>query len=236
MTDNASIPSDTAIPGPSDIAIPGRLRLVAGAACCLSGVALVIHILTGSPLWLVLTGLGFVFSFAVVLVSAGNRTQLARLGTLVKAGLVVGVIGTAAYDGSRWLLARFGGLELSPFEALPLFGQALLGQSNGETAVVVAGVAYHLLNGVAFGVAYVIWFGHRAWWWGVVFAFGLEAAMLAVYPGWLDPASLAELTQISVVGHLAYGVTMGLVTRRIVPGRSRATQSASGQYRRVIDG
>jgi hypothetical protein len=203
------------------------LRLLAGATCCVSGVALVIHILTGSPLWLVLTGLGFVFSLAVVVVSVGDDAARRHLRALVGAGLIVGLVGTAAYDGARWLLVQVGGLELSPFEALPLFGRALLGESRDGLAVTIAGIGYHLLNGVAFGVAYVIWFGHRVWWWGVVFAFGLEAAMLAVYPGWLDPNSIAELTQVSLVGHVAYGAAMGLVASRVVPRAVAAVQPAA---------
>jgi hypothetical protein len=204
------------------------MRLVAGAACCLSGAALVIHILTGSPLWLVLTGLGFVFSLAVVAVTVGDTAGRLRLQALVKVGLVVGLIGTAVYDGARWLLVQVGGLELSPFEALPLFGQALLGEGDG-LAVEVAGIGYHLLNGVAFGVAYVIWFGRRQWWWGVLFAFGLEAAMLAVYPGWLDPASIAELTQVSLVGHVAYGLAMGGAASWAVPRAMRSVDEAIAQ-------
>lgn len=197
--------------------LPTPLRLVAGAACFTSGAALVIHILTGSPLWLVLTGLGFAFSLTIVVISSGDRASLRRLASLLKVGLVVGIAGTAAYDASRWLLVQVGGLQLSPFDALPLFGQALLGQSGEGSLVVAAGIGYHILNGIAFAVAYVIWFGQRAWWWGVVFALGLEAAMLAIYPGWLDPASIAELTQISLLGHVAYGTTMGLVARWALP-------------------
>lgn len=186
-----------------------RVRAVAGAACCLSGAALVVHILTGSPLWLALTGLGFAASLSVAVVAVNEPSALGRLRALVGRGLVVGVAGTAVYDASRWLLVQAGGLELSPFEALPLFGQALLGEDRTGLLVTVAGIAYHLVNGIAFGVAYVIWFGDRRWWWGIAFAFGLEAFMLALYPGWLDPASIAELTQVSLVGHVAYGATLG---------------------------
>ncbi len=219
---------DTRSPQQFESAVTTRVRLVAGAACCISGVALVVHILTGSPLWLVLAGLGFAASMAVAVVAANDRSSWAGLRTLVSRGVVVGLVGTAAYDASRWLLVQLGGMRLSPFEALPLFGQALLGQSREGLLVTVAGIGYHLLNGVAFGTAYVIWFGRRAWWWGIVFALGLEAFMLALYPGWLDPASIAELTQVSLVGHFAYGATLGLTARRLLPtpapgssGRSR---------------
>lgn len=193
--------------------LPSPVRLVAGAACCVSGAALVVHILTGSPLWLALAGLGFAATLAVVVVTGSSPGSRSRLADLARRGLLVGVAGTAAYDGSRWLLVQLGGMQVSPFEALPLFGRALIGPAGVGAAVTAAGVAYHLLNGVAFGTAYVVWFGRRAWWWGIVFALGLEAFMLALYPGWLNPKSVAELTQISMVGHFAYGTTLGLTNR-----------------------
>ena len=110
------------------------------------------------------------------------------------------------YDASRWLLVQATPLSASPFEALPLFGQALIGDAAGAT---VLGIAFHLVNGVAFGTAYTLWFGERGVVAGVVFAFVLEGFMLALYPGWLDPRSIAELTSISLLGHVAYGLALG---------------------------
>lgn len=66
---------------------------------------------------------------------------------------------------------------------------------------------------MCFAIAYTVWFGDRGWRAGVAFAAGLEACMLAVYPGWLDVASLRELTQMTVLGHLAYGVVLGSTAR-----------------------
>ena len=201
-------------------------RLVAGAACCVSGAALVVHILTRSPLVARLCrarvrGLAGRGRGRGPGQTAGDPAARSRLGVLAKRGVVVGLVGTAAYDASRWILVQLGGMHLSPFEALPLFGQALLGESREGLAVTAAGVAYHILNGVAFGVAYTIWFGRRRWWWGIVFALGLEAFMLALYPGWLNPRSIAELTQVSMVGHFAYGATLGLTATKLLAGIER---------------
>jgi hypothetical protein len=69
---------------------------------------------------------------------------------------------------------------------------------------------------VAFGCAYAVWFGHRPWWWGIGFALGLEACMLAIYPGWLDIRTLGEFTTMSVVGHLVYGTVLGLGTAALL--------------------
>ena len=214
-----------------------RARLVAGAASCVSGAALVVHILTGSPLWLVLAGLGFAASLAVVVVTLGDPMARRDLATLARRGVIVGLVGTVAYDSSRWILVQLGGMRLSPFEALPLFGQALLGETRGSLSVTVAGIIYHVLNGVAFGVAYTIWFGNRRWWWGIVFALGLEAFMLALYPGWLDPRSIAELTQVSMVGHFAYGTALGLTATRLVGQQSSiGRNSAAGRFASDTEG
>ena len=173
-------------------------RAAAGLAFTTSGIALVIHILTGSPLLLALALVGLVALLTLAVSISATAESQTNLRRLLGRGLLVGLIGTAAYDGARWVLMKVGGLELSPFDAFPLFGRALIGEDRTGLAVEVAGIAYHLLNGVSFGIAFVIWFGHRSWWWGILFALGLEAFMLALYPGWLDPASIAELTQISI--------------------------------------
>ena len=221
-------------PPPGDPTSPGHhgstanersaLRMIAGAACCVSGIALVIHILTGMPLWLAFAGLGFTVSVGAVLLEIADPVAMSRLRGLAARGVIVGAVGTVAYDSSRWMVVQVGGMHSSPFAALPLFGQAMLGAGSSGDAVTVVGIGYHILNGVAFGTAYVIWLGNRSWWWGIVFALGLEAFMLALYPGWLHPRSVAELTQISIVGHLAYGTTLGL-TDRWLASRQRPGQA-----------
>lgn len=169
------------------------------------------YVLTGAPMALVLAVLAVAGAAALavtVLSEPGSRREWVRR---VQVGIPTGLLATAVYDGSRWLLVQAAGFEASPFAALPLFGQALLTGVEDPTAQLLAGVAFHLLNGVAFGVAYTVWFGLRPFWVGILFALGLEAFMLAVYPGWLDPRSVAELTQVSLVGHLAYGSALGLL-------------------------
>lgn len=207
---------------PESDALTSRQRIVGGAAFCSTGVALVIHILTGSPLWLVLGLVSLIAVLGVVVSHSHFDSVRSTLGPLLRRGVVVGVAGTAVYDASRWVLVQVGGLELSPFEALPFFGQALLGTDTEGWAASVAGIAYHLANGVTFGVAFVIWFGRRSWWWGIVFALGLEVFMLALYPGWLDVRSVGELTQVSLVGHFAYGATLGLTSRLLRPTNGAA--------------
>lgn len=82
---------------------------------------------------------------------------------------------------------------------------------------------------MAFGCAYTVWFGHRRWPWGIAFALGLEAFMLAIYPGWLDLRTLQEFTTMSVLGHLVYGSVLGLGTSWLLRRRAAATPSSARQ-------
>jgi hypothetical protein len=195
----------------------GRCALVGGAVFLVSGAALVAHILTGAPLWAVLAALVTGAAVAVARWVWSVPVARARWLALIRVGAVVGLAGTATYDLSRWLLVHLAGFHTSPFKALPYFGEALLAGLGGPAATAVAGIAFHLLNGVAFGTAYVVWLGHQRPWWGVAFAMGLEAFMLSLYPGWLDVRSIEELTQISVLGHVVYGLTLGYATAHLVP-------------------
>jgi hypothetical protein len=57
---------------------------------------------------------------------------------------------------------------------------------------------------------------------------GLEAAMLTVYPGWLDlEAVMEEFVTVSVFGHLAYGTALGIISQRwLAQDRSKSMLQA----------
>lgn len=196
---------------------------VSGAVFLASGAALVVYIVTGAPLALVLGVLAIAGGVAVAVTVWSGDDSRREWVRRVRVGVPTGLVATSAYDLSRWLLVQVAGFEASPFVALPLFGQALLSDAVGGGPQLVAGVAFHLLNGVAFGTAYTVWFGHRPFWFGIGFALGLEALMLAIYPGWLDIRTLAEFTQISVLGHVVYGTVLGL----LAPALLRRSQRRS---------
>lgn len=207
-------------------AVAGRLGvLVSGAVFLTSGASLLVYVLTGTPLPLVLGVLAVAAGVAVAV--AVWPDEVRRRGWLrrIAVGVPVGLVATGAYDVSRVLLVDVLGFHASPFKAFPLFGQALLMNDASTGPVTFAlGVAFHALNGVMFGCAYAVWFGHRPWWWGIGFALGLEAFMLAIYPGWLDIRTLGEFTTMSVFGHVVYGTVLGLGTSRLLR-RSRSDQT-----------
>lgn len=206
-----------------DTDLDWRAFLVGGGVFLVSGISLVVHILTDAPLAVVLSLLALGGGMAAAVTLSTRPAARARWRRLVGVGVVVGLVATVAYDLSRWLLVQVAGFHTSPFKALPFFGEALLGSMGGPTARTVAGIAFHLLNGCAFGVAYTVWFGERHPAWGVGFAMALEAFMLALYPGWLDVRSIQELTSISLLGHVAYGVTLAGMARCLLHRRSVAT-------------
>lgn len=156
----------------------------------------------GSALWLVLRRQ-----------AARERARLLRL---CRVGLVVGVLSTAVYDTSKWAFAQLGGVRDSPFGAIPRFGALLLGGEAHPLARTLIGAAFHLTNGVTFAIAFAVVVARPTWRKGIVFALILEAFQLSLYPGWLNPKSVAEFASVSAFGHVAYGATLGTLTRALL--------------------
>jgi hypothetical protein len=156
-----------------------------------------------------------------------------ELGRRMRAGVVAGCAGLAAYDVSRWLLVNLGHMQFKPFDVfytfgVAMFGQAILGAHQPPWVLTAAGAAFHLLNGLGFAVAYAVWAGRRGPLAGVAFAMGLQVLMVAVYPTWLRIQLLDEFLQVSITGHLAYGLVVGatcryLLTRGWRPGNAAAS-------------
>jgi hypothetical protein len=75
------------------------------------------------------------------------------------------------------------------------------------------GIAFHLVNGLGFAMAYAVWAGHRGPIAGMAFALFLQALMVAVYPSWLRVQMLTEFLEVSMLGHLAYGAAIGATSQ-----------------------
>lgn len=192
-----------------------------------SGAALIAAVVTGVPLSVTLALVG---SAAIFIVAARwSRLDPVEAGVLrrrIGTGVIAGLAATAAYDVSRSLLVLLGSLPLTPFETFRIFGQLIVGEGQQPELTLAVGTAYHVLNGVAFAVAYCIVLGGRNWRWGIAWGLGLEAAMLTVYPGWLRLDDvLVEFTTMSFVGHLSYGIVLGIVSQRRL-GRPMADPTA----------
>ena len=202
--------------------LPDRSQVFAAAIFFASGASLVIHILTDATLPAVFGAL-LVGGTVLLAQATSDPAVRARVVPLLRAGVVGGLVSTLAYDAARYALMVGLDLDVSPFKALPYFGNALIGVEPRSTASWVAGVAFHLTNGVCFGVGYTVLAGRRSLLWAVAFGLGLEAFMLTLYPRWLQIEALKEFTQMSLLGHVAYGLSLGLVTKALLRDRPAAT-------------
>ncbi len=190
------------------------LALVGSAGGC----GLIIYVSTGVPViatLIALVGLGGLGLLIRLRGSAGQRRTIRRL---LLAGIGAGIAGTLAYDCTRWLLVAALQYDISPFGAFPALGQGLLGGTQVQEAwiLVTLGAGYHVLNGLGFAVAYSALFGRRGPVAGIAFALGLEIAMIGIYPSWLRIQAMSEFLQMSMVGHVAYGATVGAVARALL--------------------
>jgi hypothetical protein len=54
--------------------------------------------------------------------------------------------------------------------------------------------------------------------------------MITLYPGWLNIEKVDELALVSILGHVAFGATLGLTARMLLDeGRRRRRVAARGE-------
>src|SRR5205823_3752998 len=194
-----------------------RYWLLLAALPLASGAALIVHVLTTISLGLALVGAG------IIVIGVGTLTwmrlpAMARneIAQRAKVGLLAGFPATIAYDISRWLIVTLFHDTFAPFDVFPIFGHAIAGTNLSPAVATTIGILYHYTNGVLFAVAYAILLAPRGWWTGILWALGLEALMLTVYPGWLHPTPFEEFVSVSILGHVAYGSVLGIFSRRLL--------------------
>lgn len=195
----------------TDLLKPANLL---GLSFMFSGLALFIHILTDAPLSVTVLSsflAAIVFFATLYRLGAVNGVDLRRR---IHTGLIAGVVGVIAYDLSRIAVWYLWAGNAWPFEAFRFFGYGLLGQSASSEAALVAGTLFHLCNGLMFAVTFTTWLGSKGRFWALGWALTLEALTLALYPDWLEINRFAEFTQVSIIGHVSYGLALGEVNAR----------------------
>lgn len=207
-------------PGSSTDAEQDPLSRVHGIVFLVTGAALVIHILLPVPLPLSVVAT-MVVAWTVIWAVSRDTALIGqyRGSTLVRTGLVAAVPALLAYDLSRLLVSETVGMSVGPFDAFPHFGSALIGQGAPETLRVIVGTGFHITNGVAFAVAFAIIFRAKGVVVGIGWGLFLEVMMLGVYPAWLQIEQLGEFVQLSIVGHVCYGSTLGYLCKRRLTAR-----------------
>ena len=93
----------------------------------------------------------------------------------------------------------------------------ILGKTDSNSlAAILVGWAYHFSNGITFGIMYAAlvngqW--RRRWSVAIVFAVGLELAMLFTpYPATFGIRVTETFVVVTLTVHLIFGVTMGLTS------------------------
>lgn len=207
--------------------LPSRGQAYSAAIFFASGASLVVHILTDALLPAVF-GATLVGGAVLLAQATSDPAVRARVVPLLRAGLIGGLVSTFVYDVARFALMEAFDLHIKPFKALPYFGHALIGAEPHSTASWVAGVAFHITNGICFAIGYTVLVGRRNLLWAIGFGLGLEAFMLTLYPDWLQIEAMKEFTQMSVFGHVAYGLSLGLVTNALLDRHARTSGAAEG--------
>ena len=144
-----------------------------------------------------------------------------RLCRMIMIGALAGFLAAVSYDVFRlpFVFSKSWGFAgvvpaLPLFKVFPQFGAMILGQSDSSSLTAnVIGWLYHFSNGITFGVMYAAivngqW--RRLWWVAIVFAVGLEIAMLVTpYPATFGIRVTGVFVAVTLAAHAIFGVAMG---------------------------
>jgi hypothetical protein len=149
-----------------------------------------------------------VIALVALLRLAGHSEVAGR----ARAGLLGGAIGIVAYDAVRLALQAVH-LVQHPFAAITLYGQSLLpGASAGPTA----GWIYHIWNGLAFALFFAVVIARPTVTKAIIWALLLDTLQTLTIGEMPGIAVGQEFLTASIVGHLAYGATLGTIAPRLI--------------------
>ncbi len=150
-----------------------------------------------------------------------------RACRIIIIGAIAGFIAAVAYDTFRlpFVYSTSWGLtalvpSLPLFKVFPQFGAKILGQADRNSlAAILVGWAYHFSNGVTFGIMYAMMVNgqwRRRWPVAIVFAVGLELAMLFTpYPATFGIRVTETFVVVTLTAHLIFGVMLGLMSIKL---------------------
>jgi hypothetical protein len=181
------------------------------------GAALVLHILADISLPLGILGLALLGGgLAAFVLSRMPVTQRRAMYQRARIGAAAGFVGTIAYDLARYGTVALFDMSFRPFHVMNVFGELFIGSGHTDAATFAAGFAYHVSNGTFFGLAYTLVFRRPQWWTGALWGIGLELSMATLYPRWLAIQQINEFLEVSALGHVVYGATLGVVAGALV--------------------
>jgi hypothetical protein len=186
-------------------------------AASLSGAAILLHAFGGVHL-----------AFSVIVLAPMTLVMILCLGVWAKprnreiflqrlvGGLFAGFMGLVAYDLVRWLILISGTVPFSPFRAIEVFGLLILRADVDSWLTKAVGWIFHVWNGLSFAVMFTMAVGRGRLWWAIVWSLVLEVAMLSTYPSLFRILLDWPFITVSLVGHLAYGIGLGLAAHGAV--------------------
>jgi len=150
----------------------------------------------------------------------------------VVTGAAAGLVAACAYDVFRMPFVVAAVDEVGPewlrlplFKVFPRFGAMILGQpfdpvmtdSQFTLSAHLMGWIYHFSNGITFGVMYMALVGdasRRSWLWAVLFATGMELAMLLTpYTSFFGIPMTTRFVIVTLAAHASFGVALGLAAK-----------------------
>jgi hypothetical protein len=191
------------------------LRWSTAICASISLVALVAHIFGALPMAYFLTFFGV--PSVLLLIAAAAFAQWINAQVLLNAlavGVVGGLIATVVYDLVRWVLNLTLFTQYQSFKAIYIFGSWITGKDVSSSEAALAGWIYHYWNGLSIALFYVLAFGRRRWYYAVGWALFMEACMLGLFPLFVQVTDKLDFIALSMIGHFAYGVVLGLIAQK----------------------
>lgn len=135
-----------------------------------------------------------------------RQAQRYELLERIISGLWAGGLATLAYDVVRLPISLSG---LPVFKAISYFGTIILDQPSPTPASEVVGWAYHLSNGIGFGLMYAAIIVRPRWWTAVIWSLVLEAVMLVTpYAEVFGYKVGSQFLAITISSHVIYGLVL----------------------------
>lgn len=160
----------------------------------------------------------------MVLVAVAALSGWKQLLNMIFVGASAGVAGTVGLEiiretGFRFFHAMPGDLPM--LMGVLLTNRIMLGPSLISN---LAGWAYHFWNGASFGIMYILLFGRRPWWIGLIFGFLLgvgfmtSPVVISLGVGYFGRDFGLGFPVTVTLAHLAFGGILGrLVSRSSIP-------------------
>jgi hypothetical protein len=145
-----------------------------------------------------------------------TRVGSQRVRNLLFSGLWAGGLATLAYDIVRIPVAHSG---VPVFKAISYFGTVLVGVDSPTPLSEALGWAYHLSNGISFGLMYVALVRKPRIYSAVIWGLTLEAVMLLTpYAEVFGYRRDAKFLAITIGAHAVYGLVLWAALRMWAAG------------------